>query len=117
VRFVLDHNVDSAVVAVLLREGHEAWTAGSAGLGSASDDELTAYADDQRAALLTHDVEFSRRRQLNVVGQHVWLRCTDLDAPALVARRLPEIVKLLEHHDHVWMRVSSETVSLAFRWE
>ena len=61
--------------------------------------------------LFTHDVEFSRRRRNNVVGQQVWLRCVEMDAPFLVAQRLPEIVKLLERHDHVWMRVSAESVT------
>lgn len=116
-RFVLDHDVDAAVAAILRREGHEAWTAASAGLSRVSDDELTAYADDQRAALLTHDREFSKRRQRNVVGQHVWLRCIDLDAADLVAQRLPEIVKLLERHDDVWVRVSHDGVDLSFSWE
>ena len=116
-RFVLDQDVDAAVAAVLRREGHEAWTAASAGLSRVTDDELTAYADDQRAALLTHDAAFSKRRRQNVVGQHVWLRCIDLDAADLVAQRLPEIVKLLEHHDHVWIRVSSGGVDLSFSWE
>jgi predicted nuclease of predicted toxin-antitoxin system len=74
VRFVLDHNVDAAVAAVLRREGHEAWTAGRAGLSRVSDDELTAYADDRNAALLTHDVEFSERRRKNVIGKHVWIQ-------------------------------------------
>jgi predicted nuclease of predicted toxin-antitoxin system len=117
VRFVLDHDVDAAVAAVLRREGHDAWTAASAGLSRVSDDELTAYADDQGAALLTHDVEFSRRRQRNVVGQHVWLRCIDIDGPDLVAHRLPEIVAQLERHDDVWMRVSTDGVTLSFKWE
>ena len=100
-RFVLDHDVDAAVAAVLRRHGHEAWTAAAAGLSRVSDDELTAYADDQKAVLLTHDVEFSKRRRRNVVGKHVWLRCVDLEAEALVARRLSEIVQQLERHDDV----------------
>jgi predicted nuclease of predicted toxin-antitoxin system len=117
VRFVLDQDVDAAVGVVLRRQGHEAWTAASAGLSRVSDDELTAYAHDQRAALLTHDVEFSQRRRRNVVGQHVWLRCLDLEAADLVAQRLPEIVKQLERHDDVWMRVSAAGMDLSFAWE
>lgn len=116
-RFVLDHDVDAAVAAVLRQAGHEAWTAGSAGLSRVSDDELTVYADEHHAALLTHDGEFSKRRKNNVVGQHVWLRCVDLDAADLVAERLPEIVPLLERHDHIWMRVSSRGVDLSFSWK
>jgi hypothetical protein len=50
-RFVCDHDVDTAVAAMLRRRGHEAWTASNAGLSAASDDELTVYADNQSAAL------------------------------------------------------------------
>jgi predicted nuclease of predicted toxin-antitoxin system len=115
-RFGLDQDVDAAVAVVLRQHGHEAWTAAGAGLSRAKDDELTVYADDQRAALLTHDVAFSQRRRHNVIGQHVWLRCIDLEAADLIAQRLPEIVKLLERHDHVWIRVSWGGVDLSFSW-
>lgn len=30
---------------------------------------------------------------------------------------LPKSVKLLERHDHVWMRVSAEGVTLSFNWD
>lgn len=42
----------------------------NAGLSAADDDELTVYADTQFAALLTHDVEFSRTHK------DVWERLT-----------------------------------------
>ena len=45
-RFVCDHDVDTAVAAMLRRRGHDAWTASNAGLSTASDDELTVYADE-----------------------------------------------------------------------
>jgi hypothetical protein len=59
----------------------------------------------------------AKRRRRNVVGQHVWLRCVEMDAAGLVAQRLPEIVKLLEHHDDVWVRLSLDGVDLSFSWE
>jgi predicted nuclease of predicted toxin-antitoxin system len=117
VRFILDHNVDSAVAVVLRREGHKVWTAAQAGLSRVTDDELTVYADEQRAALLTHDVAFSRRRQNSVVGQHVWLRCVDMAAAELVIEHLPEIVEQLERHNDVWLQVSTEGVTLSFNWK
>lgn len=115
-RFVCDHDVDAAVAKALRRLGHQAWTAADAGLSAATDDELTAYADDQGAALLTHDVEFSRRRRRNVVGKHIWLRCVEFEAVELVTDHLDTIVLQLEHHDDVWMRVSADGIELAFDW-
>jgi Domain of unknown function (DUF5615) len=44
VRFLLDHDVDAAVGQTLRQRGHECWTAGSAGLARARDDELTVWA-------------------------------------------------------------------------
>ena len=48
----------------------------------------------------------------------MWLHRVEMDAPFLVAQRtLPKSVKLLERHDHVWMRVSAEGVTLSFNWD
>lgn len=116
-RFVCDHDVDAAVAATLRRLGHDAWTAGNAGLSVATDDELTVYADDRRAVLLTHDVEFSKRRERNVVGKHVWLRCSEMDAPQLVEERLDELTGALSLHKDVWVRLSADGLTLSFAWK
>lgn len=113
-RFVCDYDVDAAVAKMLWRMGHDAWTVGDAGLALAADDALTAYADDRRAALITHDVEFSTRRRRSVIGQHIWLRCLEYDAVELLGKHLAEIVELLETRKDVWVRVSKEGVELAF---
>lgn len=115
-RFVCDHDVDAAVAAVLRRRGHDAWTASDAGLSAATDDELTVYAHNQSAALLTHDVEFSRRRGRNVIGKHVWLRCSEMDAAQLVDVRLDELVAALRIHQDVWVRLSADGLMLSFAW-
>lgn len=71
-------------------------------LGSApSDDELTVYADNQSTALLTHDVEFSRRRERNVIGKHVWLRCSEMEAAQFVAE-LTRTSFLIFAWNHSW---------------
>jgi len=116
-RFVCDHDVDAAVAATLRKLGHEAWTAANAGLSAAGDDELTVYADNQSAALLTHDVEFSRRRERNVVGKHVWLRCSEMEAAQLVEERLDELVTALSIQKDVWVRLSADGLTLSFAWK
>ena len=68
-RFVCDHDVDVAVAMMLRKAGHEAWTAADAGLYRAGDDDLTVYADNKDAVLISHDTEFSQRRRRNVIGQ------------------------------------------------
>ena len=60
-RFFLDHDVDSAVGAMLRRHGHECWTAAEAALAGAKDDALSVYADDQGAVLVTHTTRNSPR--------------------------------------------------------
>jgi predicted nuclease of predicted toxin-antitoxin system len=116
-RFVCDHDIDACVAARLRDLGHEAWTAAEAGLSRAEDDELTAYADDQRAVLLTHDKEFSRRRRRNVIGWHVFLRCNEWDAADVIERRLDEMLQVLEHNDNVWMKVSyNSEIQLSHDW-
>lgn len=116
-RFVCDHDVDAAVAATLRRLGHEAWTAANAGLSAAGDDELTVYADNRSAALLTHDVEFSRRRERNVVGKHVWLRCSEMEAAQLVEERLDELITALSIQKDVWVRLSADGLTLSFAWK
>jgi predicted nuclease of predicted toxin-antitoxin system len=54
-RFVCDHDVDVAVAMMLRKAGYEAWTAADAGLYRAGDDDLTVYADNKDAVLISHD--------------------------------------------------------------
>lgn len=68
-RFFLDHDVPASVAAMLRAEGHQCWTANEAGLATESqDDNLTVYADEHRAVLVTLDREFSQRRLKNSIG-------------------------------------------------
>lgn len=102
---------------MLRRLGHDAWTAANAGLSAASDDELTVYADNQSAVLLTHDVEFSRRRERNVIGKHVWLRCSEMEAAQLIGERLDELIAALSIHKDIWVRLSYDGLNLSFAWK
>jgi hypothetical protein len=67
--------------------------------------------------LVTHDTEFSRRRRKNVVGHHVWLRCLEWDAAALLLSYLPDIAPLISAHDDLFIVVSAGKVEYSRRWE
>ena len=116
-RFVCDQDVDIAVCAVFRRFGHDAWSISETGLFKGKDDDLTCYAADHGAVLVTHDKEFSQRRKRNVVGKHLWLRCPDLEAADLVAARHEEIVTLLQSRVDIWVRVSADRIDTSSAWE
>lgn len=117
-RFVLDNDVAATVRRVLLHAGHECWTAAQANLDDAPDDALAVYASDRAAALISHDAEFARRRRQNTIGQHVWLRCLEPRAPAVLAKHLPEIVDVLDRMPDVVLEVRPDSVTIAPpRWE
>jgi predicted nuclease of predicted toxin-antitoxin system len=116
-RFVCDHDVDVAVAMMLRKAGHEAWTAADAGLYRAGDDDLTVYADNKDAVLISHDTEFSQRRRRNVIGKHIWLRCSEWDAADLLRQHLPELLPLLRINRDLWIRVSADGLTLSFDWK
>lgn len=114
-RFVLDNDADAALVGLFVRAGHDAWTAADAGLAgvdSAEDDEVSVYADEQDAIVVSHDREYTRRRKRNTFGLHVFLRCEQPDAYEIVEERLDEIVELLNSRDSGVVTVSREGVWL-----
>ena len=103
---------------MLRRRGHNAWTAANARRSRAQDDELTVYADDRDAVLISHDVEFSERRKRNVVGRHVFLRCNEWEAAGLLERHLDDLVPVLSRYNDVWVKLSGlDKPELSFRWE
>ncbi len=106
-RFFLDHDVDADVAPALVKAGHQSWTAAQAGLFRARDDELTVYACDEQACLVTHDREFSVRRKANVVGQHIWMTCSEWDAASALVETLPDILPILDRHPDVMFTVKS----------
>ena len=115
-RFLLDNDVDAAVGRMLRQRGHDCWTAGSAGLARATDDELTVWAQEHQAVLISTDVEFSQRRMQNAIGRHLWLRCNDWEASDLLASRLDETVAILAARSDLTVRVSKEGITDSSRW-
>jgi len=117
-RFVLDNDVAVTVRRVLLDAGHECWTAAEANLGDAPDDALAVYATDRSAALISHDAEFARRRRRNTIGQHVWLRCTEPQAQAVLGEHLGEVVDALSKMPDIVVEVRPDRVIVSPpRWE
>lgn len=105
-RFFLDHDVDSAVAAMLRRARHTVWTASDAALSRTSDDVLSVYADTKDAVLLTHDVEFTARRRAEPVGQHVRLACREWEAAEVLAGHLAALVAILGARSPVTVMVT-----------
>jgi predicted nuclease of predicted toxin-antitoxin system len=100
VRFFLDHDVPVSVATMLRDQGHQCWTASEAGLATeGQDDNLTVYADQKAAVLVTMDKEFSQRRLKHSIGRHVWLRCPEPEAAALLRSKLEEVLPFLERVD------------------
>jgi predicted nuclease of predicted toxin-antitoxin system len=116
VRFLLDHDVDAAVGRMLRHRGHECWTAGSAGLARAKDDELTVWAAEHQAVVVSTDAEFSHRRMTNAIGRHVWLRCNDWEASEILADHLDNVLSLLEARRDITIRVSKDGLSDSSKW-
>jgi len=108
VRFLLDNDVDAAVGRMLRRCGHQCWTASSAGLAAATDDDLTVWADEHDAVLVSTDREFGRRRTKNAIGHHIWLKCLDWEASEVLELYLDQVVELLRGRRDVTARVSKD---------
>lgn len=116
-RFFLDHDVPVSVARMLRGEGHECWTASEAGLATeGQDDNLTVYAQTKAAVLVTMDKEFSLRRRANSIGRHIWLRCPEPEAAAMLRSRLGEVLPYLGRDD-VTVTVSSGGVHPESGWE
>lgn len=116
-RFFLDHNVPVSVARMLRKEGHQCWTASQAGLATeGQDDNLTVYADEKHAVLLTTDQEFSQRRRKHSIGRHIWLRCPEPAAASVLRSKLGEVLPLLEIAN-VAIMVSADYVHYESAWE
>lgn len=115
-RFVLDQDVDAGLVGLFVKHGHEAWTVASAGIPDAQDDDISVYAGQKDAVVVTHDVEFSARRRRNPHGRHVQLSCPEPDAVEVVAACLPELVSAIEPFADIFVYVSKEGISSHLKW-
>jgi predicted nuclease of predicted toxin-antitoxin system len=115
-RFVCDHDVSADVAARLHQLHHTAWTIAEAGLHLVSDDEVTVYATNHNAVLLTHDKEFSQRRRRNVIGRHIQLRCNEWQAADVLADHLAELLPILKGSD-VFIALSTHGFEVSRRWQ
>jgi predicted nuclease of predicted toxin-antitoxin system len=79
------------------------------------DDNLTVYAAEQRAVLITLDTQFMQRRRANAIERHVRLRCYEPEAAAVLAGCLKEVLEYLER-DHVTVTVSRAGVKADSDW-
>lgn len=117
-RFLLDNDVAVTVRRVLLDADQECWTAGEANLHDAPDDALAVYAANRGAVLVSHDAEFARRRRRNTIGQHVWLRCTEPQAPTVLSQHLAGVVEVLGRMPDVVIEVRPDRLVVSPpRWE
>jgi predicted nuclease of predicted toxin-antitoxin system len=114
VRFFLDQNVDARVATVLRDMGHEAWTAEESGLSREADPNLTIYAHDRDAALLTHDREFSQTFKKHIVGRHVYLDCREPAAREVVASRLPDVIEILERKPDLYVVLRRDSFQVIY---
>jgi predicted nuclease of predicted toxin-antitoxin system len=116
VRFLLDHDVDAAVGRMLRRHGQECLTASQVGLAAATDDTLTVWACEHEAVVVSTDREFSQRRMKNAIGHHVWLRCKDWEADAVLEARLADVVSRLEARSDLTVRLSVDGLTDSSAW-
>jgi hypothetical protein len=67
---------------------------------------------------ISHDAEFARRRRRNTIGQHIWLRCREPQAPAVLAQHLSEVVDVLGRMPDVVIEVRPDSFIVSpSRWE
>lgn len=116
-RFFLDQNVDARVAETLRDLGHDAWTAEQSGLSREADPNLTIYPHNRGATLLTHDREFSQRFMRHIVGRHVFLDCREGAAREVVARRLPDVIEVLERLPDVYIALRQDSFHVVYASE
>lgn len=116
-RFFLDNDVPTSVGRMLGSHGHTWSTANQAHMAEDRDDDLTVYAIERQAVLVTFDREFSQRRRRASVGHHVQMRCDEPEAAALLESVLDKVLDLLRGRDHVTIQVSKSGVESSSAWE
>jgi predicted nuclease of predicted toxin-antitoxin system len=85
-------------------------------LARAKDDELTVWAAEHQAVIISTDGEFGQRRMQNAIGRHVWLRCSDWEASEVLADHLHEVLTLLQARGYLTVGVSKESLSDSSKW-
>lgn len=103
-RFLIDHDVDVAVCAMLTRLGHDCWPSSRVIGALKADDDVAVAADDRDAVCVSHDGAFYRRQRRNTVGRHVYLDCRKTRAVEVMEQSLPLILPALQRQ-YVVIRV------------
>jgi hypothetical protein len=62
------------------------------------------------------DREFGRRRMKNAIGHHVWLRCLDWEADAVLSAHLAQVVSRIEARSDLTIRVSADGLTDSSAW-
>ena len=115
-RFFLDNDVPASVGKMLRRNRHNCWSAAEAGLADeGQDDNLSVYAYEHEAVLVTLDQAFMQRRRANSIGRHIRLRCPEPEAAKILESWLSDVLKFLQR-DHVTITVSREGVKGDSDW-
>jgi predicted nuclease of predicted toxin-antitoxin system len=112
VKFVLDEDVDARLVHVFEDRHHQCWTVPNAGLANAVDDDVSVYADNKKAVLITHDKELAHRRQISYFGALVFLKCSEPHACEVVERQFEDIIRLIPKHQAVVILVTPTQVKI-----
>lgn len=106
-RFVLDECIDARLRTIFQHAGHECWTISDAGLSGEDDDEVSVYAHDRGAVLVTDDRNLIRRRRANLFGKTLELRGSKRAALEYVGRHLGAGIELLGSAPDVIVAISS----------
>lgn len=118
-KFLLDNDCDAEIGPILRKAGHTCDTAPGCGIADAKDDDVSVFAHDHGMVLLTHDRRFSKRRQKNVFGKHVYLDCRQFEAADVVAEHLEDLTAQLDTRQEIYLRLSKDhgVVPYANRWD
>ena len=86
------------------------------GIPDAADDDISVYAAEKNAVVVTHDDGFSARRRRNPHGRHVQLGCTEPDAIEVVTNYLPQLVEAIEPFDDIFVYLSKAGLATHLKW-
>ena len=116
--FVLDHDVDHAVMRMLHRAGHGCVTIGGSGMATASDNAVSVFAEKHDAVVITHDKEFFALRRRNTFSRTVLVACNEWDAAEVLKAHLDDVIQKAYARDATVIRLSKDGAELLpTRWE
>jgi predicted nuclease of predicted toxin-antitoxin system len=115
--WLLDQDVTADVGMMLRRRGQDCISAGKVGLATASDEEISVFADNRHAICVTQDREMITQRRRRTFGRHVHLDCPPWDAAKILEENLSGVIELVESRDAIVVRASRNSVkAYPTRW-